>query len=232
MNEIKKKIEKLLNLSMSENEHEAKLALDRAMKLMDEHNITKDEVHGQQMVSKDIELKYKKVPDWVSKLYSDMAFISGCHFVWRNCIIANATGKIVGRERDVENSVYLVYFLYREVEKRSKEYKKNTTHKGASLAKAVKSFKVGMIERFTARIYMQKKQFFNELKGSGLVCVDLEARLKDAQAYLMSISPKLNHIKDKDNYEKEAKRHGAAEADKIDINMAVSKQKNIKQISA
>ncbi|NUW28949.1 DUF2786 domain-containing protein [Aliarcobacter butzleri] len=42
---IKEKIEKLLNLSMSDNEHEAALALDRALKLMNEHNITKDEVY-------------------------------------------------------------------------------------------------------------------------------------------------------------------------------------------
>ena len=40
---IKSKIEKLLNLSMSDNEHEAALALERALKLMSENNLTKTE---------------------------------------------------------------------------------------------------------------------------------------------------------------------------------------------
>lgn len=41
---VKDKIEKLLNLSMRDNEHEAFIALEKAIKLMSEHSITKDEV--------------------------------------------------------------------------------------------------------------------------------------------------------------------------------------------
>jgi hypothetical protein len=232
MNEIKKKIEKLLNLSMSDNEHEAKLALDRALKLMNEHNITKDEVYKQQMINKEIELPYKKIPDWVSKLYGHMAYVSGCYFVWVNGRTANAKGRIVGRERDVENSEYLVSFLYREVVKRSEEYKKNSTHKGAYLAKAVKSFKVGMIEQIAQRIYKQKNQFFTEVKSKDLVCMDLKTRVDEAMEYLKSTTQRKVVMAKKKSYEQEAKRQGAAEADKIDINIAVSKQKNIKLTSA
>lgn len=51
-NKIKDKIEKLLNLSMSDNEHEASLALERALKLMNEHNITQEEVYRQNFINK------------------------------------------------------------------------------------------------------------------------------------------------------------------------------------
>lgn len=232
MNGVKEKIEKLLNLSMSDNEHEAKIALERAMKLMSEHNITKDEVYKQQMVSMDIELNYKRVPDWASLLYTNMAYISGCHFVWNNGHFYNAKGRIVGRERDVENAMYLTAFLTREVEAKSKAYRADARYRGARLAKAVKSFKVGMIERVAERIFIQKNQFFNEAKGQGLVCIDLATRLNDAMEHLKSSDRKITQIKVKNNYENEAKKAGVTEADKIDINVAVSKQKNIKQISA
>ena len=63
---IKEKIEKLLNLSMSDNEHEAALALERALKLMNEHNITQEEVYRQNFINKELIIEpladYKKQP--------------------------------------------------------------------------------------------------------------------------------------------------------------------------
>jgi len=129
---IKDKIEKLLNLSMSDNKHEADLALQRALKLMNEHNITKDEVYRQNFISKDVEFKgIYKVTSWLVNLHSCMANIAGCVFTWRNgmnsrfkdCVL-EAKGSIVGRERDVENAIYLIAFLKREIENRTDVYKK------------------------------------------------------------------------------------------------------------
>ena len=48
----KDKIRKLLELSLSDNENEASIALKQAMSLMNAHNITKDEVYGQNMANK------------------------------------------------------------------------------------------------------------------------------------------------------------------------------------
>ena len=123
---IKDKIEKLLNLSMSDNEHEASLALERALKLMSEHNITKDEIYKQAFISKKFEINYLRVPDWLVKIYSYMSEISGCVFTWTNshsCLKRKAEGRFTGRERDVENAVYLSEFLKREVDKKTKKYK-------------------------------------------------------------------------------------------------------------
>lgn len=115
-NKIKDKIEKLLNLSMSDNEHEAALALQRALDLMNSHNITKDEVYRQNFISEPLIIDNVTLPDWKVKLYSAMANVSGCVFTWRNGTKwRNVTGSITGRERDVENAIYLVSFLVREV---------------------------------------------------------------------------------------------------------------------
>lgn len=46
----KDKIKKLLELSMSDNENEANIALKQAMSLMNKHNLTKEEVYGQKMI--------------------------------------------------------------------------------------------------------------------------------------------------------------------------------------
>jgi hypothetical protein len=46
----KDEICKLLQLSMSDNENEAAIALKQGMALMNKHNITEGEVHCQQMV--------------------------------------------------------------------------------------------------------------------------------------------------------------------------------------
>lgn len=81
---IKDKIEKLLNLSMSDNEHEAALALERALKLMNEHNITQEEVYRQNFINKELIINNKILPDWKVNLYSAMANIAGCCFTWRN----------------------------------------------------------------------------------------------------------------------------------------------------
>ena len=46
MDKQKDKIKKLLELSISDNEHEAQIALRQAMSLMNKYNATKDEVYG------------------------------------------------------------------------------------------------------------------------------------------------------------------------------------------
>ena len=59
----KDKIRKLLQLSMSDNENEAAIALKQAMSLMNKHNITEDEVHRQQMMEGLVITPYRRPPD-------------------------------------------------------------------------------------------------------------------------------------------------------------------------
>lgn len=237
---IKEKIEKLLNLSMSDNEHEAALALERALKLMNEHNITKDEIYKQNFINKDFEINYIRVPDWLTKLYSNMAEISGCVFTWRNGrtysarIKSNAKGSFTGRERDVENAVYLSEFLKREIEKRVKKYKAEIDEVYTEKYKKIllKSFKIGIIETISQRLLDKQDQFFNEqTTGIDLVCVDRKSRIKDSMTFLEEfLGKKPRDHKSQAQYVNQGIGDGMNAGKDIELNQAVSKQNEIKMI--
>lgn len=239
---IKEKIEKLLNLSMSDNEHESALALERALKLMNEHNITKDEVYKQNFINKDFKIGYKRVPDWLTNLYSSMATISGCIFTWRNGIsyasnieYREAKGSFVGKQRDVENAVYLSEFLKREVEKRTKRYKAEIDEVYTEKYKRIllKSYKLGIIHNVSKKLLAKQDEFFSEqTTGTDLVCADRKSRVKDSMAFLEELfgtKPK-NH-KSQTQYERQGLEDGIMAANDIELNQAVSKQDEIKSLN-
>jgi len=231
---IKDKIEKLLNLSMSDNEHEAKLALDRALKLMGEHNITKDEVYRQNFISKDTILKVKRVPSWMIDLYSSMANIAGCIFTWRNGYYhVNAKGSITGRERDVENAMYLVEFLSREIEVRSTIYMNELKSQGLkshTLKSKMQGFKKGIIKIVFKKLYEQQNKFFNQQEQEyGLVCIDLESRIKESTDFLNGEFSTFES-KSKSKVDRSAESAGILAGNKIQINQAVHGQKEVRQL--
>lgn len=233
---IKNKIEKLLNLSMSDNEHEAILALEKALKLMNEHNITKDEVYRQNFINKTFEIDNAVLPDWKIELYSAMANVSGCVFTWKNGFRYSNTrrekvkGQITGRERDVENAVYLCEFLIREVEKKEKTKKNELKDKGIlgiKLSQYLKSFKKGIIYIVFQRLYEQQNKFFNTQKETGLICVDIKSKVKDSEDFL---NGKFRLHNSKAKNDKKAMNDGINVGKDIELNQAVSKQDEIKMI--
>ncbi|NOR58044.1 MAG: DUF2786 domain-containing protein [Sulfurimonas sp.] len=235
---IKNKIEKLLSLSMSDNEHEAKIALDRALKLMSEHNITEDEVHRQAMISKTITLKSYRTPKWMVTLYSRMSELSGCIMTYRNGykyehLDEKAIVRITGRERDVMNATYLCEFLYREIEKASKEYKKEigVFHSGTVLAVMIKSFKMGFIRRVYARMDAQQRDFFGKAETSTeLVCIDNETKCKEAKDFYDFKFGEARTVKSNAKYYAKGLEDGTVSADDLEINSAVAGQQNIARI--
>ena len=235
---IKDKIEKLLNLSMSDNEHEAKLALEKAMKLMNEHNITEEEVYRQQLMSEKITLPCVQTPDWLITLYSNISILSGCVFSWNNGRgKQKAVARVTGRERDVQNAIYLIGFLFREVEKQSKEYKKNAKgiYVGKFLSKKVKSFKIGLIDKISYKLQLQQRTFFNHQKNStDLVCIDLNIKLKDAEEYLKQLLnvDKFKKHNSKAQYDRAGLIAGGKAGEELEISQAVSGQEEIKKIGA
>jgi hypothetical protein len=235
-NKIKEKIEKLLNLSMSDNEHEANLARQRALKLMNEHNITKDEVYKQNMIIETVEVNFYRVPDWIVSLYNYMAQVSGCKMYWQNSWkgAGLATISIAGRERDVQNAIYLATFLYREVEKATKQFKKDNKncYIGKELSLKVKSFKKGFISRVYWKMYNQKKEFFTQESEKGLVPVDTETREKEAHDYIHEVNDTIKTHKSQTRYDSGALREGADKGDELEINQAIHQQESIKKIGA
>lgn len=227
---IKEKIEKLLNLSMSDNEHEAALALERALKLMNEHNITKDEVYKQNFKNKELIINNKILPDWKVNLYGAMANVAGCVFTWRNGTKVKA--QITGRERDVENAIYLCEFLVREIEKQEKIKRKELQAKGmvsTNLSKYLKSFKQGIIKVVFTKLYEKQNQFFSSQKETGLVCLNIESKVKESEDFLQG---KFKVHTSKAKIDKRAEADGILTGKDIELNQAVSKQDEIKMIGA
>lgn len=227
---IKEKIEKLLNLSMSDNEHEAALALDRALKLMNEHNITKDEIYKQNFINKELIINNKILPDWKVKLYSAMANVAGCVFVWKNGTKVKA--QITGRERDVENAIYLCEFLVREIERQEKIKRKELQAKGmvsTNLSKYLKSFKQGIIKIVFTKLYEKQNQFFSSQKETGLICLNIESKVKESEDFLQG---KFKAHTSKAKIDKRAEADGILTGKDIELNQAVSKQDEIKMIGA
>ena len=238
-NKVKNKIEKLLNLSMSDNQHEAGMALQRALKLMNEHNITEDEVYRQNFISKSVEFKgIYRVPQWLVKLHGKMANIAGCIFTWKNgmnsrfevCVL-EARGSITGRERDVENAIYLIAFLKTEIENKTAIYKKQLHDKGIKgklLANHLKSFKEGIIHSVFVKLYEQQNKFFNQQQQErGLVCVDMENKIKESMDFL---DGKFKVHKSKAKQDKSGLNAGILAGKDIAINQAINRQDETLQI--
>lgn len=113
---VVKKIQKLLALSKSPNEHEAALALAKAQELLDRENLSLSEVEG--VSTSDIESflmdSKSRFPYWDQLLFTKLAFVSDCHpysesrqgkiFLW-----------VVGYKKDVEVFGYFLGFLRRAI---------------------------------------------------------------------------------------------------------------------
>lgn len=240
MDKQKDKIKKLLELSLSDNENEAKIALRQAMSLMNKHNITKDEVYGQKMMSKVITTPYYRVPNWYSSLHSLMSRVSGCFCVYQNgdsCNEKKATIRITGRERDVENAEYLIVFLSREVEKSVHKYKKELYKKGITsyISRRVSAYRVGFIEKVHTKIEACQYQFFssentaNQTKGKEMVCIDVESRVQDAKTfYTDKLGRTFVTTSSQARYLNSSMEDGDRAAAELEINSAVNQQDSIK----
>ena len=234
----KEKIKKLLELSLSDNENEANIALRQALALMNKHNITKDEVYGQKMVSEQFTVPYRRVPAWYLQLHATMCSVSGCFMVYAN---GNPyTGElarisITGRERDVENSIYLITFLSRELEKHTHAYQAQIAGTPAQnhRVKFSQSFKMGFIHKISERMHETQRQFFSSQgAGNAIVCVDRQARTSDARTfYETTANTKTRAVKSQTRTVLSAAEAGARAAEELAINSALHRQKEVKSIS-
>lgn len=230
---VQDKIKKLLELSLSDNDNEASIALKQAMSLMNKHNLTKDEVYGQKMLSRTIETPYTKVPAWYSVLYARMCDLSGCFAVYRNgqsYLETKAKMVISGRQRDVENAVYLIVFLARELEKSVERYKKSLPRHGrTSITTLVKSYRMGFIVNIFERMEASREQFFSDQNTTNqVICIDHETRIEDARAfYLAENNVRLKKSNSQAWYDRSGISAGKSSAEKLQINNAVNRQDHI-----
>ena len=228
----KDKIRKLLQLSMSDNENEAAIALKQAMALMNKHNITEDEVHRQQMMEELVITPYRRPPDWYAYLYSAIGNLSGCLVVHEGIRRAGddlAKIRIVGRERDVENTIYLVTYISRALEKRAEVFKKQLqAQRHPRVVKMVKDYKSGFIHSVYERIKKTQEQFFTQTSSTEIVCMDSQSRAQEAEEYFCNTTgSRLRYRSNRGSHIQSALEQGASAGNDLQINNAVNRQNDI-----
>ena len=230
----KDKIKKLLELSLSENKNETSIASRQAMALMNRHNVTKEEVYGQKMISKIIATPYTRPPAWYLSLYSSISKLSGCLAVYSNGradIGKKSRIEIAGRERDVKNAIYLIVFLARELEQGVINFKKTLSNNHyPHKTQLVKSYRIGFISKIYSRMQASRNQFFTDHNNHNqLICIDNETRRCEAREYYVRThDDKLRTKKSNTTqYYADGVNAGASAADKLQINNAVHRQNQI-----
>lgn len=124
LDKIIKKVEKLLNLSKSSNEHEASIALERAQKLMQSYNLTIDDVElseYDEIYVDDIDLA-NKIPEFISYFVNviEKAFSVKALYTTRLIIAKNRSYKrkivsFIGPSQIAKLAQYTFIVLYRQM---------------------------------------------------------------------------------------------------------------------
>lgn len=236
MENIKEKIQKLLNLATSDNEHEAALALAKAMELMNKWNLDRETVLGQKIEKIDIELPFYK---WTSEnqvLVDILSKLCDGYCLFRNGKKKlNRFARIVlsGRPRDLENFRYLFDYLNNKLRKESEKYKLSiripgVNNKDNKNSKKIKSFRIGFLEKIKEKLENSKREFFTTNKA--LVVINSEAKRKEAEEFLLAIT---GNVKTQTRniivYDKHMEA-GKKVAEEVDLNVAISGQKKVHKL--
>jgi len=117
------RIRKLLDMSCSDNPHEAALAAERAADLMAEHELTEAQVRIAEAVSSPAEPIVRGVPiegaearrakkrvAWKGTIAGALARSMGCHWYWNGPRV-----QLFGRESAVQSVSYTYQYLTREI---------------------------------------------------------------------------------------------------------------------
>jgi hypothetical protein len=122
-NRILDKIQKLMALATSANEHEAALALSKAQALMAEHNLTSTDLHRSQLGTTQFKStqSVSKVKDWELALVQQVAGAFGCRVLW---VPGNSNDwdywgryELLGPKHQVTVAEYACTFLLRKIVK-------------------------------------------------------------------------------------------------------------------
>lgn len=237
MDSIKDKIQKLLNLATSDNEHEAALALAKATELMNKWNLDRETVLGQKIERIDIKMPFYKWTDENTLLIDILSKLCDGF-----CLYKSGSKKfervaevcISGRPRDMENFGYLFDFLNTKLRKESNKYKLSIRKSGSGNKNndATKSFRIGFLNKIEEKLITSKKQFFADNKS--LVVVDSEVKRKEAEDFLKDLlKDQIKIAPEKSisiiNSHLEA---GKRVAEEIDLNVAVSGQKKVHRLES
>lgn len=189
-----RKVEKLLNLAQSANEHEAYLAMQKVQEIYQKYNIENiQKKNNEHYESLFINFNKKVLPSTYQFIF---ALIQNHFFV--NIIYGEMydylnqesykSVEIIGKKSNIKMAEYVFYFLKDKIEKLWIEYQKN----GNISAKYKLSFQKGVIEGFHSKLDKQiKKTEQNIKKNVDSEEVNLPMLLKEEQTYLNNYTKKL-----------------------------------------
>ena len=232
MENIKDKIQKLLNLATSDNEHEATLALAKATELMNKWNLDQATVQGTKIETTEIYMPFYK---WTSEnqvLVNLLAKLCDGF-----CLFGSGNKQqdrfakilISGRPRDLENFRYLYDFINTKMWKESEKYKlkiRNSNQGKNNLE--VKSFRIGFLRKIEEKLIASKHEFFTVNKA--LVSIDSETKRKEAEDFLRGSIKKIKEQVQRISTINKHLEAGKNIADDIDLNVAVNGGKKIQKI--
>lgn len=239
---IKERIQKLLNLSMSDNEHEAALALEKATDLMNKWNLDEQDIDGSKVVMQKRELSFFKWDNVKLSLIDGLCEVSDT----ANCYYSGKKVKykikdvgyktferyagifITGRERDIENALYLFDIIMRNVTREAQKYKLliRDTSISKNNKRRIEAFKIGYVSQIISKLSKEKVKFFSDNKA--LISVDSEVKLKEAKDKLKEevdfkkIDSKFIQIEELDY------GAGKSKAKELDLQNGVNTQNKIK----
>jgi len=188
MNElILGKIKKLLALSLSDNPNEAALAAQKAVELMNTYGVIEADLDDNPFIEKKIETEYNRLPTWVTELWSQLGYASGCYVVyshvkqWRG---KKAYFRLAGRKADVEIMCYMAEFFEAEINKRikiAKAFFKNSR-------KEFNSYKEGLAVGIAIQIKESQKTFFEHHKSEGRSLVPIDTKAVEAEEWFLALN--------------------------------------------
>jgi hypothetical protein len=215
------KINKLLALGQSPNEHEAKLAIANAQKLLTKHNLSMKDIlvkeDGIDIMEKNVSLDSTRVATWKSALLNALCFSNYCKLLISTGYKREKSFKIVGTEVNVETVLMMYDYLYDVVERVTKKSgTKGITEKN--------SFRLGMVNG----IYEKLKEIKQEMEYNGvdeectaLMVVNFEKENKKAiDKYLDSYKIRKSSSNNS-NINANAFSKGHAEGRKVNLNKQI-----------
>jgi len=205
------KVKKLLELSQSENPHEAKLATIKANQLLLRHHLTYREVSPQLYLKRFLERPRKDAK--LVAIYDMLKF-----FMVR--VVLNHTPtqcslEVSGTKMNLELAEYVIHFLDQELDRYWELEKKKHQLQGL---RAKNSFFLGIAQGYELQMKEMEKEFsLSDQKSLRVIKEDLHAQTN-------KIYKRLSHSSTKQEFDHEARELGIERGKKLKMRQGVQSQ--------
>ena len=169
------KIQKLLALSTSSNEHEAALAASRVKDMMSKYNLSLSEVNvrKEKIIRRPISFGHQTNPVWLKLLSNYIAKAFDCKMYIHYSLVF-----FIGTEVDTKVAEYMLSYLTKTVEVMAQDFKSRRNpsdlspkdkHSSNKKYKAQTDYSMGVVNGIKSRLESYTKQFRVKSTGSDLI---------------------------------------------------------------